>query len=66
MLCVNMKSMVGVKIAISTRSFKIFIYFLKLHIEFLLNMSDRIHEASMGKGRPVGALCNTFEENDKW
>lgn len=39
MLCVNMKSMVGVKIAISTRSFKIFIYFLKLRMNFCLNMS---------------------------
>lgn len=60
------KSMVGVKIAISTRSFKIFTYFLKLRTEFLLNMSERIQEANTGKGRPVGALCNTFKENDKW
>lgn len=60
------KSMVGVKIAIFTRSFKIFIYFLKLCTEFLLNMSESIQEANIGKGRPVGALCSTFEENDKW
>ena len=67
LLCVSMKkSTFGVKIAIFTRSFKIFIYFLKLCTEFLLNMSESIQEANIGKDRPVGALCSTFEENDKW